>query len=514
MINRLESETYRPILIPGIAWGSLVLALLLLITGCARWPAPTPSIHAGSGGVVGQCADFFSRLDAETVRVDAADAGLFRVPGYPYLRTDRFLASAGSSIHDDDELAAWIDRMQALDQASRWNETGSLAGETVRSFASDGRREKLFERIDFCGDRLRQHDEQLPDLKERLVNAVVVPDEYIAARQWLGLYPISRFFVSLSVRRWHVEARAQYQDAVLKVQDVRRYAPVEKGDMREAGQIVNVGRRDPLGIPAFTPAQRDILFHTHAPVWEIRQPAAADRIGSPSWDRDDRLTLRSDQPQTYTHLSYAHFNGAVVTQLNYVIWFPERPKAGILDIYGGWLDGIHLRVTLNGRGEPLLYETIHNCGCYYKAFVTHRLMVRESVSYAEPLLTFKMPAATADRQRVVVVLSAGDHTVLRIDPEDGRFAADAVPYTLADYDSLKRLARSNGLTKSMFDRYGLVTGSERLERFILWPTGVLSPGAMRVRGRHAVAFVGKRHFDDPDFMDRIFTPAAPGSKRK
>jgi hypothetical protein len=48
----------------------------------------------------------------------------------------------------------------------------------------------------------------------------------------------------------------------------------------------------------------------------------------------------------------------------------------------------------------------------------------------------------------------------------------------------------------MFNLYGIAPGSERLERFILWPTGVLSPGAMRQWGRHAVAFVGKRHFDD------------------
>jgi hypothetical protein len=56
----------------------------------------------------------------------------------------------------------------------------------------------------------------------------------------------------------------------------------------------------------------------------------------------------------------------------------------------------------------------------------------------------------------------------------------------------------------MFNLYGIAPGSERLERFILWPTGVLSPGAMRQWGRHAVAFVGKRHFDDPFFMDRMY----------
>jgi hypothetical protein len=56
----------------------------------------------------------------------------------------------------------------------------------------------------------------------------------------------------------------------------------------------------------------------------------------------------------------------------------------------------------------------------------------------------------------------------------------------------------------MFRENSLVPGSERLERFLLWPTGVLSPGAMRQWGRHAVAFVGKRHFDDPRLMERIF----------
>ncbi|WP_417567869.1 hypothetical protein [Marinobacter sp.] len=49
-------------------------------------------------------------------------------------------------------------------------------------------------------------------------------------------------------------------------------------------------------------------------------------------------------------------------------------------------------------------------------------------------------------------------------------------------------------------------GTARLERFLLWPTGVLSPGGMRQWGRHATAFIGKRHFDDPDLLNRYFEP--------
>jgi hypothetical protein len=29
---------------------------------------------------------------------------------------------------------------------------------------------------------------------------------------------------------------------------------------------------------------------------------------------------------------------------------------------------------------------------------------------------------------------------------------------------------------------------------------------MRERGRHATAFIGRRHFDDADLLDRLFEP--------
>ena len=58
--------------------------------------------------------------------------------------------------------------------------------------------------------------------------------------------------------------------------------------------------------------------------------------------------------------------------------------------------------------------------------------------------------------------------------------------------------------KSMFAQDAIVHGTDRLERFIHWPMGVLSPGGMRQWGRHALAFVGQRQFDDPIYMDKMF----------
>lgn len=39
--------------------------------------------------------------------------------------------------------------------------------------------------------------------------------------------------------------------------------------------------------------------------------------------------------------------------------------------------------------------------------------------------------------------------------------------------------------------------------------GVPEPGAMRQWGRHATAFVGRRHFDDPWLLERYFTLTKP-----
>ena len=59
-------------------------------------------------------------------------------------------------------------------------------------------------------------------------------------------------------------------------------------------------------------------------------------------------------------------------------------------------------------------------------------------------------------------------------------------------------------TASLFDENGFVPGTERLEWVVLWPMGIEKPGAMRQWGHHATAFVGRRHFDEPELIARYF----------
>jgi hypothetical protein len=69
-----------------------------------------------------------------------------------------------------------------------------------------------------------------------------------------------------------------------------------------------------------------------------------------------------------------------------------------------------------------------------------------------------------------------------------------------------RLPLPGGGHRSLFANNGILTASARPERFLLWPFGVESPGAMRQYGTHAIAFYGRRHLDDPYLLDALLAP--------
>jgi hypothetical protein len=88
-----------------------------------------------------------------------------------------------------------------------------------------------------------------------------------------------------------------------------------------------------------------------------------------------------------------------------------------------------------------------------------------------------------------------------------------VEYRWAEYDSLRSLEK-NGKTKqrkSLFQSDGIIAGTERGERFFLWPMGIPAPGEMRQWGHHATAFYGRRHFDDEAIIERYFESVTDGS---
>jgi uncharacterized protein YneF (UPF0154 family) len=488
----------------------LVLCLLAaLFYGCAMLPVPTRSNRIGETGPLGNCADFFASLDKRTQAAGVLDPGVFRVKNYPYLRVNRFIASFREEVNGRDSFAAWTEQMQALDQDARQYEIANLPDSTVAMLDEAKGRTGLYNKVAACGDLLKEADFQNIEQQQELRKRVSAPDEYIVLRRVLGIYPLTGLFVSHGVSKWHESAHKSFSNEPPVNWQTIRYVPDQKGDWKSVRQIFETAKQDALGIPLYSPEKRDALFRMYAPVWEIQIQSENDRIGTPIWTGKGALDIDTRKPQAYTLLSFTRFGKQILTQLNYIIWFPSRTMQSDWDIYGGLLDGLNYRVTLDSDGAPLLYETVHNCGCYYKAYPTERLQVRAKIDYAEPPLIFKAPDLDPSKNFMTVAMESRTHYVQHLYSRSREMQPEAAAYSLAEYGQLRSLPYSGLDRRSMFNQYSLATGSERLERFILWPTGVLSPGGMRQWGRHAVAFVGRRHFDDPRYMDRMFEETDP-----
>jgi hypothetical protein len=275
-----------------------------------------------------------------------------------------------------------------------------------------------------------------------------------------------------------------------------------------------------LRMPVVTPERAWQLLVQHAPVLIVDTVDGNDRIGSLAWRASVQgatLAVNTNDPAAYVRVAWTQFNGAAALQLVYTFWFPARPAAHTLDMVAGHLDAVVWRVTLDAAGRPLVYDSIHACGCFQMFFPTERVRERPAPRDGEgpldeSLFVPQVLYSPAADERVMVFLGAHDHNIERVGI-DTNTPAPGIPYRLLDENVLRALpvpATAGGGTRSIYGPDGLVPGTERAERYLFWPMGVPSAGQMRQWGHHATAFVGRRHFDDPHLFDRYFS-LAPGA---
>lgn len=238
-------------------------------------------------------------------------------------------------------------------------------------------------------------------------------------------------------------------------------------------------------------------------MWEVDVVSSDDHLGTPYWpSQGPAPAVSPDQPVAYTLLSHTRLGDEVLLQLNYVVWFAARPRAGVFDLLGGPVDGITWRVTLRADGEVVLYDAIHNCGCYHTVFPTRHVRVRRrQTGHEEPMLI--APVGDEGVGPPVIRVQSATHYIQRVYFGGGDSSRNLV-YPLRSYNELRSLPLSGAGRRSFFRPDGLVAGTERGERWLFWPMGVAEPGAMRQWGTHAIAFVGRRHFDDADLFEPYF----------
>lgn len=497
---------------------ALLAAMLAaaLAAGCATVPDPYGAAPADAQlAADDELGDCLRRLQAIDARVDAAgvrDAQNVRVPGYPYLRVDRYTAARAPQGADAQALArARIERMAALDAEARKYEAVNARVPPEQTEALQRCRAKLLAAATADAARVDA--------------AAKVPDAYDDSMRTLGLYPMARVPFSWGVGAYQQAVRELYATPFpeIPVRGKRiRYVPAPLAATGDAvaGLLSSDARPSvALGMPALSPAAAWTLLQQHAPVLVVDTVDDNDRIGRLAWRISGEqlyVAAQVDDPGAYARIAWTEFGGAAALQLVYTFWFPARPATAPFDPQAGRLDGLVWRVTLDAAGRPLVYDSIHPCGCYHLFFPTENVRERPQPIAGEGSLDETMFApqvvhSPGKRERMLVFVSSGDHQIQRVAVDQPQ-PAPGVPYALADENVLRALplpAAAGGGTRSIYGPDGLVPGTERSERFVYWPMGIPSAGQMRQWGHHATAFVGRRHFDDPHLMDRYFT-LAPG----
>jgi hypothetical protein len=474
--------------------GILGVTALLFAAGCATLDGQTASDSP--------CREWFGELDAKVAAADVRDAQSSRVEGFPWLRADRLLVSLRDKAAErPDTLAAFAQRLRALDDDARRHEIDNLPREQLR-----GTRADLLRRTRDCGAQLVAADLASKARREALVAAARVPDDYSTAMRVLGLYSLTRVPFASGVRRFEAEQRAAFAAPPPAAASRVRYAPPAGRQLsREAVKsLLARGEHDPLGQPLVSQRELEALAATYAPSFDIAVAGDFDRFGALYWRRGERTpAVDATEPAVYAAASYTRYGGKVLLQLVYTLWFPERPASSTLDLLSGRLDGVVWRVTLAPDGEPIMHDSIHPCGCYHWFFPSPRAKPRPAPDPDEEW-AFAPQALPrfAEGERPLVSVASATHFIERIDVARG--PDSLVHYALRPYDELRSLPRSDGSRRSAFGADGLVAGTERSERFLYWPMGIASAGAMRQWGRHATAFVGRRHFDDADLLERRF----------
>ena len=503
------------------------LVLVGLLAGCATGPDWRADV-ADHDPLDARCLARLAAFDAAVAEAGVADAGAARVAGFPYLRVDRLLASFDDELDAPAAFADWVTRMREMDGEARVIEAANLPA-ADREALSPPSGTAPAAAVNACATRLMQREllaeEGTGLARERLRSAVEAPDHYLTWRRALGLYPLTRLGLAIGYNRWkarHLDTFAAPFATLPAEAPLVRYAP--PGRPREAAVAARWLREAPRSPLGFVELDRQALLRLaaqHAPVFLVETRGHDDRFGAPYWfaGPDGPLPLvDTSRPVADVRLSHTRFAGELLPQLVYTLWFPARTRQGALDLLGGRLDGLVWRVTLDGQGRPLIHDSIHACGCYHLFFPVpplERVPVAADADLREaPLTPSEAPRLEAG-QRLAVRVAAVSHYVEHLGvAAPHRDVAEARRYALkaasAPPDHGRRsLALPGGGRRSLYGPEGLVAHTGRLERFLLWPSGILSPGAMRQWGTHATVFVGRRHFDDPRLFEAAFErPAA------
>ena len=482
----LLNDTYHPLGNLGEVI-LLVVILLTFLAGCSQIPV-TPTT---------ECDRFTNSLTRTIERFGHYDPATPPISSNPYQRFDRFLASYASQPISESEREQWLAEMYGLGIQKFQEELERIPHSYKEAIIANTSFENIRQALNICAGKYRKSNPLTP-------SQIEVKPSYSGLQRLLGLYPVSRYFAASGIREYQREMTERiradlYKESTAGIKSPQSVRTYWSGPKNTAGTKITLSIDNPLGIPRAPKSDITRLFQAFAPIIRVQQNSADDHIGKMHFDPENRLAISSSQPRLYTYTSHTRFEGQVLLQLNYVFWFPRRSGK---DLYSGELDGLVWRVTLDRKGQPLLFDSIHHCGCYHVVFLTARVTDQRIPSKTEKPLIFSLPETDRGNSWILNI-EAGTHYLTGVKTNTENTGSENWKlYDLFDYSSLLILPSESG-SRSAFSNNGIIDQSSRGERWLLWPLGIPNAGAMRQAGLQATAFIGIRHFDDPFLFEDI-----------
>ena len=253
------------------------------------------------------------------------------------------------------------------------------------------------------------------------------------------------------------------------------------------GAILVLGGCANLGTVEAPPPARAYLangngvFARYAPLFAHENDALAyNRIGRPIARTDDRnetvVSIDPTRPVIFAEQrGFAAKSGVRYTNLIYRVHFAQTPVQFIpFHVTAGRNVGLLVIVTVNAAGEPVLYTTVHTCGCY-AAFVPTSFLPTDALPqdwpagkqrvWGEWLPTMLALSTPFDgQQRPLIRLRDGTHRVMDVQAtraSEARIAFRPVATPIEPITNLKRLPLGDGETVSLFHTGGFREGYVR-----------------------------------------------------
>ena len=523
--------------LPSLDIRSLFLFFIVLCSGCSTFQHNTPDAMFGYSDFrkpaitenIQSCYKTYAELDQAILSAKVHDAQYHRIKGFPFLKTSRFLSAQLKKMEQQSfDSEAWSEASRAWLASANELAIKSLI---VEQKSLPSKHPSITQRslLHSCGKQLTHflHKNSHRSWPKKLVKKAPVPDHYQALKRILGLYPILSIPFKQGVKKEHVTTKerelafnpAEKKLTTYKFENIYATPKSTQNPNRHQPTI----HLNAAGIPMLNKQLTQRLINHHLPIIHLEE-------GEKPYNKIGRISLKHDAPYVhqesatlYYWIDYGMFQDEPTIRINYSFWFSERPKQKSYDLLSGHLDGLIWRVHTTLDGKVLAWDSIHNCGCWYRIHPAEGFYIENEKEkfFEEPIYVGK---ALPKNHTLHLFLQTETHHIQGIYPNQDAALPEKLNIashytgTLAPYHSLKilptlststnsasMLSESTSETqyKSLFNSKGITPSTQRLERFLFWPMGVRSAGAMRVAGTHAIAFIGKRHFDDPFLLDDI-----------